>query len=148
MPRVGCRVFMNVQLLGINHHTAPLELRETLAMDRACVLAMLRDIRGDASVAEAALVATCNRTELYVATPDLAAAEAAMRRLFGRQARDREPLVATCAYLRSGEDAARHLLRVAAGLDSMILGEHQILCLLYTSPSPRDRQKSRMPSSA
>jgi glutamyl-tRNA reductase len=118
---------MDVQLLGINHHTAPLELRETLAMDRACVLAMLREIRGDASVAEAALLATCNRTELYVATPDLAAAEAAMRRLFEDQARAQGPLVATCAYLRSGEDAARHLLRVAAGLDSMILGEHQIL---------------------
>jgi glutamyl-tRNA reductase len=118
---------MDIQLLGINHRTAPLELRETLAMDGACVLAMLRDVRGDAAVAEAALLATCNRTELYVATPDLPAAEAAMRRLFERQARDREALVATCAYLRRGEDAARHLLRVAAGLDSMILGEHQVL---------------------
>jgi len=118
---------MDIQLLGINHRTAPLELRETLAMDGACVLALLRDIRGDAAVAEAALLATCNRTELYVATPDLPAAEAAMRRLFGRQAGDREALVATCAYLRSGEDAARHLLCVAAGLDSMILGEHQVL---------------------
>jgi glutamyl-tRNA reductase len=118
---------MDLQLLGINHRTAPLELRETLAMDRACVLAMLREIRGDAAVAEAALLATCNRTELYVATSDLPAAETAMRRLFGRQARDQEARLACCAYVRHREDAARHLLRVAAGLDSMILGEHQIL---------------------
>jgi glutamyl-tRNA reductase len=118
---------MDVQLLGINHHTAPLELRETLALDGAGVSAVLRDIRSDAAVAEAVLLATCNRTELYVATADAAAADAAMRRVFGRLAGDGEALVPGHAYAHAGEQAARHLLRVAAGLDSMILGEHQIL---------------------
>jgi glutamyl-tRNA reductase len=118
---------MDVHLLGINHHTAPIELRETLALDGAGVSAVLKDVRNDAAVAEAVLLATCNRTELYVATPAPRDAEAAMRRLFGRLAGAREALVAAHAYARSGDEAARHLLRVAAGLDSMILGEHQIL---------------------
>jgi glutamyl-tRNA reductase len=118
---------MDVQLLGLNHRSAPIELRETLALDGTGVAGALREIRSDAAVSEAVLLATCNRTELYVATPDPQAAERAMRRVFGRAAGGREPLLAAHAYARTGEQAARHLLRVAAGLDSMILGEHQIL---------------------
>jgi glutamyl-tRNA reductase len=120
-------IAMDVQLLGINHQTAPLELRERLALDAAGVAAILREVRHDPAVAEAVLLATCNRTELYVATADLEAAEAAARTLFARLAGDRAALIPAHAYARCGEQAARHLLRVAAGLDSMILGEHQIL---------------------
>ncbi|MGE5199257.1 MAG: glutamyl-tRNA reductase [Rhodospirillaceae bacterium] len=118
---------MDLRLLGINHHTAPLELRERLALDGAGVSALLREIRSSDVVAEAVLLATCNRTELYVATPAPAAAEMAMQRVFGRLAGHREALVPAHAYAHAGDTAARHLLRVAAGLDSMILGEHQIL---------------------
>jgi glutamyl-tRNA reductase len=118
---------MRVQLLGINHHTAPIELREALAMDGTTVQAVLREIRGNAAVSEAAIVATCNRTELYVCGDDSITAETAMRQVFARQAGDLCSLVDAHAYLRSGAEACRHLLRVAAGLDSMILGEHQIL---------------------
>jgi glutamyl-tRNA reductase len=118
---------MYVQLLGINHHTTPLELREALAMDGTAVLARLREICSNADIGEAAILATCNRTELYVGTPDPTAAEIAMRRLFSCHAGDRKSLVDAHAYSRTGEEAYRHLLRVASGLDSMILGEHQIL---------------------
>ncbi len=118
---------MHVLLLGINHHSAPLELREALAMDGTAVLARLREICADPVIAEAAILATCNRTELYVGTPDPPAAETAMRRLFRDHAGDRACLVDGHAYVKAGEDACRHLLRAAAGLDSMILGEHQIL---------------------
>ncbi len=118
---------MQVQLLGINHHTAPIELREALALDAAGVGAALRSIRSTPAVAEAAILATCNRTELYVCTDESLAAEMAMRRLFLDVAGDRADLVTPHAYMRAGEEACRHLLRVAAGLDSMILGEHQIL---------------------
>ena len=118
---------MQVQLLGINHHTAPIELREALAMDGSGVRDALRDIRGNSAVSEAAILATCNRTELYVCTDEPLAAEMAMRRLFLQVAGQRADLVTPHAYLRAGEEACRHLLRVAAGLDSMILGEHQIL---------------------
>ncbi|MCX6543340.1 MAG: glutamyl-tRNA reductase [Acidobacteria bacterium] len=118
---------MHVQLLGINHHTAPIELREALAMDGATVQAVLREIRSNGAVSEAVILATCNRTEFYVSAADAVSAEAAMRQMFVRQAGHRGSLVAPHAYLRSGDEACRHLLRVAAGLDSMILGEHQIL---------------------
>jgi glutamyl-tRNA reductase len=118
---------MHVQLLGINHYTAPIELQEVLAMDGATVQAILREIRGDSAVSEAAIVATCNRTELYVCGNDSIAAESAMRQMFARQAGDLCSLVDAHAYLRGDAEACRHLLRVAAGLDSMILGEHQIL---------------------
>jgi len=118
---------MQVQLLGINHHTAPIELREALAMDGAAVQAVLREIGSDPAVSEAAILATCNRTELYVCSPDPRAAQASMREMFVRLAGDRGSLVDAHAYVRSGEAGCRHLLRVAAGLDSMILGEHQVL---------------------
>jgi glutamyl-tRNA reductase len=118
---------MQVQLLGINHHTAPIELREALAMDGAAVQAVLREIGSDPAVSEAAILATCNRTELYVCSPDPRAAQTAMREMFLRLAGDRGSLVDAHAYVRSGEAGCRHLLRVAAGLDSMILGEHQVL---------------------
>ncbi|MEW5984682.1 MAG: glutamyl-tRNA reductase [Acidobacteriota bacterium] len=118
---------MQVQLLGINHHTAPIELREALAMDGAGVRGMLRDIRTNPATGEAAILATCNRTELYVCTDEPLAAEMAMRRLFLTVAGERADLVTPHAYMRTGEEACRHLLGVAAGLDSMILGEHQIL---------------------
>lgn len=118
---------MQVQLLGINHHTAPIELREALAMDATGVREALCDIQSHPAIGEAAILATCNRTELYVCTSEPLAAEMAMRRLFMRIAGRRGDLVTAHAYMRSGEDACRHLLRVAAGLDSMILGEHQIL---------------------
>jgi glutamyl-tRNA reductase len=118
---------MDLQLLGINHHTAPLDLRERLALDGDGVATLLRDLRANAAVAEAVLLATCNRTELYVAAPDAPPAESVMRRAFGRLAGRGETLVEAHAYAHRGEQAARHLLRVAAGLDSMILGEHQIL---------------------
>ena len=118
---------MDVRLLGINHHTAPLELRERLALDGAGVAAVLREIRSDGAAAEAVLLATCNRTELYVAAADPVAAEGGMRRVFERLAGNRGALVTVHAYAETGERSARHLLRVAAGLDSMILGEHQIL---------------------
>jgi glutamyl-tRNA reductase len=118
---------MCVQLLGINHHASPLELREALAMDQAGVQAALREIRSESAISEAVILATCNRTELYVCTADADAAAAAMRRLFRCHAGERSDLVDAYACRKTGEEACRHLLRVAAGLDSMILGEHQVL---------------------
>lgn len=118
---------MHVQLLGINHHTAPLDLREALALDAAGVSAALRDLRQHPAVAEAVLLATCNRTELYTASQDPDGAAQAARALFARLAGGQAARLEGHLYAVEGDEAARHLLRVAAGLDSMILGEHQIL---------------------
>ncbi len=118
---------MHVQLLGINHRTAPLELREALAMDAARVTETLREIQGDDAIAEAAILSTCNRTELYVRAQDPEAAESAMRQYFERRAGEQGIAVNGHSYLETDQQAVRHLLRVSSGLDSMILGEHQIL---------------------
>ena len=90
---------MDLSLLGINHHTAPLELRERLALDGDGVAALLRDLRADAAVAEAVLLATCNRTELVrggagrPARPSRSCGAA-----FGRLAGRGESLVEAHAY--------------------------------------------------
>jgi glutamyl-tRNA reductase len=117
---------MHLQLLGVNHQTAPLPLREALALDAPGVRDALGELRRDASIREAAILATCNRTELYVRTPEPQAAESAMNAYLARRAGAPERLEHH-TYSRTDAEAARHLLRVAAGLDSMILGEHQIL---------------------
>ncbi len=117
---------MHVQLLGVNHQTAPLALREALALDASGVGAALDELKREEAVREAAILATCNRTELYVRTPDPPAAETVMTGFLARRAGDVE-LLTDHTYLRRDAEAARHLMRVAAGLDSMILGEHQIL---------------------
>lgn len=111
-------------LAGTSHHAAPLELRERLYLD----LPEARDLALRlADVGEAVVLATCNRTELYVATSDVdgararVAAELTLRS--GLPTVELAPLV----YFATEEQVGRHLFRVAAGLDSQIVGEPQIL---------------------
>ena len=123
---------MSVFALGLNHTTAPLDLRGRLACapdQLSPVLKALRE-RLQASAPEAALVSTCNRTELYVAAEAAAAAQElarpAMDFLAGH-AGVAPGQLRHHTYLREGREAARHAFRVASGLDSMVLGEPQIL---------------------
>ncbi|MBE3072809.1 MAG: glutamyl-tRNA reductase, partial [Acidobacteria bacterium] len=105
----------------------PLDLRESLALDEAGVATALREISDRESVSEAVILATCNRTEIYVRVSDLEAGACAARQLFVARSGRRSGELDDHTYLMDGQEAARHLLRIAAGLDSMILGEHQIL---------------------
>jgi glutamyl-tRNA reductase len=114
---------MPVAVVGASHRTAPIELRERLAFGRAEVPPALGALAGEAGV-EAVLLTTCNRTEFYLASGDdeaVAAAREMLARRIGADAGD-----AGWMYVRRDRDAAQHLFRVAAGLDSMILGEPQI----------------------
>lgn len=109
--------------LGINHHTAPLSVREQVAFHAERVHQALTDLTRGKSVQEAAILSTCNRTEVYFATD---APEAASQWLadYHRLARHEiEPYL----YTYPERDAIRHAFRVASGLDSMVLGEPQIL---------------------
>lgn len=109
--------------LGINHHTAPLSVREQVAFHAERVHQALTDLTRGKSVQEAAILSTCNRTEVYFATD---APEAASQWLadYHRLARHEiEPYL----YTYPERDAVRHAFRVASGLDSMVLGEPQIL---------------------
>ena len=110
---------MTLWVLGINHQTAPVSLRERVAFDAQALPAALASLRGLPEVSEAAVLSTCNRTELYAIASDGAA-------LANWLATHADGLDAYL-YRHHDADAVRHLFRVATGLDSMVLGEPQIL---------------------
>lgn len=114
---------MQVYALGINHHTAPLDIREQVAFDPARLSQALTDLLRARPVREAAILSTCNRTELYCATEEPAAAVDWMAEYHALPTRRIEPYL----YRHPQRDAVRHMFRVASGLDSMVLGEPQIL---------------------
>ncbi len=112
--------------LGISHHTAPLALRERLAMPEGRAAGVLAELRAGPAVHEAVVVSTCNRTELYLVTPDAVEAESAALAVLARQAEIRPTELTDSLYAFREREAVSHLFSVAAGLDSMILGEAEI----------------------
>jgi glutamyl-tRNA reductase len=124
-PRPPRPARRHVVVVGTSHRQAPVEVRERLHArpERARAIAVrLAGARG-----EAAVLSTCNRTEVYVASDDpRAAADSACAELAGLSGLSAGAL-ATAVYTLSGEQAVAHLLRVAAGLDSLVPGEPQIL---------------------
>ena len=123
---------MQLLTIGINHHTAPVALRERVAFPLEQIkpaLATFKDIwLGPAarSAPEAAILSTCNRTELYCATDDHAAREAAIQ-WFSQYHKLSVDELAPHVYALPQSEAVRHAFRVASGLDSMVLGETQIV---------------------
>jgi glutamyl-tRNA reductase len=118
---------MTLFLLGVNHRTAALEDREALALSPAEVLQILERLARRGVLRESLVLSTCNRTEIYAVAAEITAAEQEVRDAV-MQLRGRDLLVpGPHRYLRSGPAVATHLLRVACGLDSMVLGDVQIL---------------------
>jgi glutamyl-tRNA reductase len=112
--------------LGVSHRTAPLELRERLALPEGRAVGVLGELTDSDHVHEAAALSTCNRTELYLVAADPVEAESRALGLLAREADIRPTELAGRLYSLRGSDAARHLFSVTAGLDSMILGEAEI----------------------
>jgi glutamyl-tRNA reductase len=112
--------------LGVSHKTAPLGLRERLALTEGRATGVLGELRAAAPVAEAAAISTCNRTELYLVASDPVEAESLALGTLAREAGIRPTELVGSLYSRRGPDAAHHLFSVASGLDSMILGEAEI----------------------
>ena len=112
-----------LHVLGINHQTAPVRLRERVAFAADTVPAALARLRELPGVHEAALLSTCNRTELYAMADDEGAVLADWLASYPGDAGDLHAYL----YHHSDAAAARHLFRVATGLDSLVLGEPQIL---------------------
>ena len=115
---------MPLAVVGANHRTAPIELRERLALGRAELADALRTLAGDDG--EAVVLSTCNRTELYLSGPHPDAAVGRGLGLMSHRLGLAEDLALRHLYVHRERHAVQHLLRVAAGLDSMILGEPQI----------------------
>jgi glutamyl-tRNA reductase len=111
---------MNLFCVGISHHTANVETRERYALQRS-----EEALRGETGCAEALILATCNRVEVYLSSPRPVATEQVTRCLVRGAAIALEDDGAFYRY--EGEECVRHLFRVAAGLDSMVIGETEIL---------------------
>ena len=112
--------------LGVSHRTAPLALREQLALTEGRAAGVLAALVTEEPISEAAALSTCNRTELYLIATDSVEAEAAGLGVLAREAGIRPTELLGPLYSLRGGEAARHLYRVTAGLDSMIVGEAEI----------------------
>lgn len=120
-------------LLGLNHTTAPLEVREKVALNSEQALAAVSAFIGKFNNCEIVVLSTCNRLEFYTALPDEAHGDGQQQwveQVVGFLADFRQvpaEVFAPCLYQKTGEAAAEHLFTVASSLDSMVLGETQIL---------------------
>jgi glutamyl-tRNA reductase len=112
--------------IGVSHKTAPVEVRERLALPDQRAYEFVRELRGAADVHEAVAISTCNRTELYLVVGDAVEAESTVLAMLASQAGIRPTGLASAIYSHRNCDAARHLYRVTAGLESMIVGEAEI----------------------
>jgi len=114
-------------LLGINHKTAPIEIRELIAVSKEEAAGLLDAIKESSSINEVVIFSTCNRVEILMAASDKAeAVETAKRHLSEFK---NVPLsnFQNSIYIHEGDEAVRHIFRVASSLDSMMVGEPQIL---------------------
>jgi glutamyl-tRNA reductase len=112
--------------LGVSHKTAPLELRERVALTEGRAAGVLNELVEAPEVHEAAAISTCNRTELYFAARDGVGAESLALGVLAREAGTPPTELVGHLYSLRGADAALHLFRVTAGLDSMIVGEAEV----------------------
>jgi glutamyl-tRNA reductase len=113
-------------VIGASHKTAPLALREKLALPEGRAARVLAELTAADSIHEAVAISTCNRTELYLLATDAVEAENVALAVLSRQAEIRPTELLGAIYSLRGTEAVRHLFSVAAGLDSMIVGEAEV----------------------
>jgi glutamyl-tRNA reductase len=118
---------IDLLLVGVSHKTAPVAVRERLTVDPDAVAAALVELTALRPVREAVMLATCNRVELYVAADDADGAAAALADVLARRAGVAVGDLAEHLYQHRDAAAVRHLFRVASSLDSLVVGEPQIL---------------------
>ena len=118
---------MHIAVVGLSHHTAPVEVRERLSIPEQVMEESLQTLRADAQVLEASILSTCNRLEIYtlLRSPEqgISAVGSFLSHHSGLDFGELTPHLFTYHH----EEAVAHLMRVAAGLDSLVLGEGQIL---------------------
>lgn len=117
---------MSIILLGLNHKSATVEIREKVAFSKTHIKNNAEALRQLAGIAGIAILSTCNRTEFYLDADDDQAAVASMMQFISEQSGFPLEKLDQHMYVRKGKDAVEHLFMVSAGLDSMILGESQI----------------------
>jgi glutamyl-tRNA reductase len=117
-----------IVIVGLNHRSAPIEVRESVAFESAYLHDALTRLRNYSSIDEGVILSTCNRVEVVAAASDSATAYREIGRFLSEQKEQRHGIALTeHTYQYRGGEAIRHLFRVAASLDSMVVGEPQIL---------------------
>ncbi len=124
---------MQLVAYGVNHTTAPVDIRENIAFNAETLPGALYALKAAPGVVEAVIVSTCNRTEIYCHLEDEDAID--VGEWLHRYHRAEAKTLDNYLYQHQGSDVIRHLLRVACGLDSMVLGEPQILGQIKTAYS-------------
>jgi len=118
---------MKLLLTGLNHRTAPVEVRERLAFDSSALGRALQDLVSRAGVSEGLILSTCNRVEVAVTAENGADPQTTVEEFLADNHKVERRWLAPYLYQHQDEAAVRHLFRVAASLDSMVIGEPQIL---------------------
>jgi glutamyl-tRNA reductase len=131
---------MRLFAIGLSHRTAPVELRECVDFGRTGVDAALAALATRGVGTEAVVLSTCNRAEIYAVGEDDGTADA-VQRFFSEYHGVPEARLADHLFVRRGADVARHLFRVSAGLDSLVVGEPQILGQVKSAYSTASGQK-------
>jgi glutamyl-tRNA reductase len=120
-------VMSEIVILGLNHTTAPVELRECIAFSPPETASALETLKRDGVFNELMLLSTCNRVEVLLVTDDTAAAIQRAKEFIAGFNRIKLDQFESSLYIHQGDEAVRHMFRVAASLDSMVVGEPQIL---------------------
>ncbi|BCS51996.1 glutamyl-tRNA reductase [Geobacter sp. SVR] len=124
---------MNIIVVGLSHKTATVELREKVAFSPNLIEKPLRDLVALDDIVEGVIVSTCNRVEIYATTRDIAGGIARIKRFLADHHRISLETLEPHLYSHHSEAAIRHVFRVASSLDSMVVGEPQILGQIKTS---------------
>ena len=124
---------MKLFVTGLNHRTAPVEVRERLAFDEHALVQALENLKQRPGLLEGMILSTCNRVEITVTADEQADAESLVEFFLAESRAVERKWVSPYLYHYDGSDAVRHLFRVASSLDSMIVGEPQILGQLKTA---------------
>ena len=118
---------MKLLITGLNHRTAPVEVRERLAFEERALPQALDDLKRQPGLLEGMILSTCNRVEVTVTADEQADAEGSVELFLAESRSVERAWVTKYLYRHDGPDAIRHLFRVASSLDSMVVGEPQIL---------------------
>jgi glutamyl-tRNA reductase len=118
---------MPIVIIGLSHHSSPVEVRERFAIDPRRVPQLLNDLHSSGRVEEAVILSTCNRVEVYAVTANDGHQSCADLKQFLHDAQDCSERFDEHFYHHVEPDSLRHLFRVACGMESMVLGETEIL---------------------
>jgi len=124
---------MHTIVVGVNYRTAPVEIREQLSFVEADLPKAMRALQNQKSILENIIVSTCNRTEIYAIVDQLHTGRYYIKQFLANWFHMPMESLSSCLFVYENDEAMEHLFRVTAGIDSMVLGETQILGQVRTS---------------